>query len=71
MMNKYNNYQYWFKTEPKIKMPNIKVKILQQLLSQAIEEFKKVNKIKAISFSERMKSIVDTYNLRSMDDAEI
>lgn len=52
-------------------MPNIKVKILQQLLSQAIEEFKKVNKIKAISFSERMKSIVDTYNLRSMDDAEI
>lgn len=55
----------------KIKMPNTKIKILQQLLSQAIEEFKKVNKIKAVSFSERMKSIVDAYNLRAMDDAEI
>lgn len=55
----------------KIKMPNTKVKILQQLLNQAIEEFKKVNKIKAVSFSQRMKSIVDAYNLRAMDDAEI
>lgn len=55
----------------KIKMPNTKVKLLQQLLSQAIEEFKKVNKIKAVSFSERMKKIVDNYNLRAMDSSEI
>ena len=55
----------------KIKLPNTKVKILQQLLNQAIEEFKKVNKIKAMSFSERVKIIVDSYNLRAMDEAEI
>lgn len=52
----------------KIEMPNTKVKILQQLLNQAIEEFKKVNKIKSKSFSERLKSIVDVYNSRELDD---
>lgn len=55
----------------KIALPNTKVKILQQLLNQAIEEFKRVNKIKGISFSERLKAIVDSYNLRAMDDVEI
>ena len=50
-----------------IKLPNIKIKVLQQLLSQAIEEFKKINKIKAITFSERMSSIVDAYNKRPFD----
>ena len=55
----------------KIELPNTKVKILQQLLNQAIEEFKKVNRIKAMSFSERVKAIVESYNLRSMDEAEI
>jgi type I restriction enzyme R subunit len=54
-----------------IELPNTKVKILKQLLNQAIEEFKKVNKIKAVSFSERVKAIIETYNLRSMDEAEI
>lgn len=55
----------------KIELPNTKVKILQQLLSQAIDEFKKVNKIKAISFSERLKGIVDSYNSRIIDEALI
>jgi len=55
----------------KIELPNTKIKILQQLLSQAIDEFKKVNKIKSVSFSERLKSIVDSYNMRSMDEAQI
>lgn len=55
----------------KISLPNTKVKILQQLLNQAIEEFKKVNKIKGLSFSERLKLIIDNYNLRSMEDVEI
>ncbi len=34
----------------KIKLPNTKIKLLQQLLSKAIGEFKKVNKTKAIDF---------------------
>ena len=55
----------------KIALPNTKVKILQQLLSQAISEFKKVNKIKAMSFSERLQAVVDSYNSRTLDDAQI
>ena len=55
----------------KIALPNTKVKILQQLLSQAIDEFKKVNKIKAISFSERLQAVIDSYNSRTLDDAQI
>lgn len=52
-----------------IPLPNTKVKILQRLLSQAINEFKKVNKIKGIEFSERMQAIVDSYNDRRKDEA--
>lgn len=50
-------------------MPNTKVKILQRLLSQAIDEFKKVNKIKGLEFSERMQAVVDSYNDRRRDEA--
>lgn len=35
----------------------------------AIEEFQKVNKIKSIEFSKRMKTVVDTYNNRRKDEA--
>ena len=52
-----------------IPLPNTKVKILQRLLSQAIDEFKKVNKIKGMEFSERMQAIVDSYNDRRKDEA--
>ncbi len=55
----------------KIALPNTKVKILQQLLSQAIDEFKQVNKIKAVSFSERLQAIVNSYNSRTLDDEQI
>ena len=55
----------------KIQFPNTKVKILHQLLSQAINEFKQVNKIKALTFSERLQNIVNMYNARSMDAAEV
>ena len=55
----------------KIQFPNTKVKVLQQLLSQAINEFKQVNKIKALTFSERLQNIVNMYNARSMDAAEV
>jgi type I restriction enzyme, R subunit len=52
----------------KIKLPNTKIKLLQQLLLKAIEEFKKVNKVKGIDFSEKMKTLVDRYNERKEAD---
>ena len=52
-----------------IQLPNTKIKVLQRLLSQAIEEYKKVNKIKGVEFSERLKHVVDVYNDRRRDEA--
>ena len=53
----------------RIKLPNTKVKILAQLLKKKVREFKKVNKIKAVSFEERLQAILDDYNSR-MSDAD-
>ncbi len=52
----------------KIKLPNTKIKLLQQLLAKAIEDFKKVNKVQAQDFSKRFKALVDAYNERKEDD---
>ena len=52
----------------KIKLPNTKIKLLQQLLLRAIDEFKKANKIKGIDFSRQLQSIVDRYNERKEMD---
>lgn len=52
----------------KIKLPNTKIKLLQKLLARAISDFKKVNKIKGIDFSKKMKSLVDEYNERKEED---
>ena len=52
-----------------IQLPNTKIKILQRLLAQAIEEYRKVNKIMSLEFSERMKRVVDEYNNRRRDEA--
>lgn len=52
----------------KIKLPNTKIKLLQQLLAKAIGELKKVNKVKGIDFSEKMKLLVDKYNQRKESD---
>ena len=49
----------------KIKLPNTKIKLLQKLLSKAIEEFKKTNRIKGVDFSKRLKALIDIYNERS------
>ena len=51
----------------KIKLPNTKIKLLQQLLARAIEEFKKVNRNKGIDFSKKFQAIVDRYNERNED----
>lgn len=53
----------------RIPLPNTKIKILQRLLSQAIDEFKKVNKIKGVEFSKRLQQVVDSYNDRRKDEA--
>ena len=49
-------------------LPNTKIKLLQKLLSQAIDEYKKVNKIKGKEFSDRMNAIVESYNDRRKDE---
>lgn len=48
----------------KIKLPNTKVKLLQKLLSMAIDQYKKTNRIKGIDFSKRLKKLVELYNER-------
>ncbi|WP_320837315.1 HsdR family type I site-specific deoxyribonuclease [Zhongshania sp.] len=52
----------------KIKLPNTKLKLLQQLLARAIEDFKKINKVQAMDFSQKFRALVDNYNERSEDD---
>jgi len=52
----------------KIKLPNTKIKLLQQLLAKAIDDFKKTNKAKGIDFSKKFKALVDHYNERKEDD---
>ena len=47
-----------------IQLPNTKIKILQRLLSQAIDDFEKVNKIRGVEFEDRLKKVVDEYNNR-------
>ena len=41
-----------------IQLPNTKIKILQRLLSQAIDEFKKVNKIMGVEFADSKKLLM-------------
>ena len=52
-----------------IQLPNTKIKILQRLLSQAIDEFRKINKIMGVELSERLKRVVDEYINRRRDEA--
>jgi type I restriction enzyme R subunit len=52
----------------KIKLPNTKIKLLQQLLTKAMGEFKKVNKVKGIDFEKRFKALVEKYNERDERD---
>ncbi|WP_421843810.1 type I restriction endonuclease subunit R [Marinobacter algicola] len=52
----------------KIKLPNTKIKLLQQLLAKAIEEFKRVNKARGVDFSKQLQSLVEKYNDRKEAD---
>ena len=51
-----------------IKLPNLRLKLLERLLRQQITELGKINKIKAIEFVERLNNLIKDYNDRS-DDA--
>ena len=53
----------------RIPLVNTKIKLLQQLLKRAIDDYRKVNRIKGVDFTERMNAIVDMYNARRKDKA--
>jgi type I restriction enzyme R subunit len=52
----------------KIKLPNTKIKLLQQLLAKVIGEIRKVNKVKGVDFTKKMQTIVERYNNRDTND---
>ncbi|GGK58032.1 type I restriction endonuclease subunit R [Amphritea balenae] len=52
----------------KIKLPNTKIKLLQQLLAKAIGQFKQTNRAQGIEFSKRFQALVEKYNERKEDD---
>lgn len=52
----------------KIKLPNTKIKLLQQLLAKVIGEMKKVNKAKGVDFTKKMQVLVERYNERDEND---
>lgn len=52
----------------KIKLPNTKIKLLQQLLARVIGEIRKVNKVRGIDFTRKMQFLVDRYNQRDEND---
>lgn len=52
----------------KIKLPNTKIKLLQQLLARVIGEIRKVNKVKGVDFTKKMQAIVERYNNREAND---
>jgi type I restriction enzyme R subunit len=52
----------------KVKLPKTKIKLLQQLLKRAIEDFKKINKIKGVDFTKQFQALVTKYNEREEQD---
>ena len=52
----------------KIKLPNTRIMLLQQLLAKVIKEMKKVNKVKGVDFTKKMQALVERYNERDESD---
>ena len=50
----------------KIKLPNTKIKLLQQLLAKVIGEIKKVNKVKGVDFGDQI--VIDGVGLLRVTD---
>lgn len=59
----------YMKRLEQIPYKNTKVKLMEQLLKQMIESFRKVNRQKGIDFTKRLEEIVKRYNDRSDDAA--
>ena len=57
----------YLKKLEKIKLPNTRVKLLQQLLAKAIADFGKTNRAKGIDFTNKFEAIVKKYNERKED----
>ena len=53
----------------RIPLINTKIKVLQRLLRKAIDDYRRVNRIKGVDFTQRMNAIVDMYNARRKDKA--
>ena len=53
-----------------IQLPNTKLKLLEKLTRMVISEFQKVNKVKAMSFTERFNKLMESSNARK-DDQKI
>ena len=51
----------------KIKLPNTKIKLLQQLLAKAIDDFKKINKIKGLIFLKSLNLVINTMSAMKQD----
>lgn len=58
----------YLKKLDQLNMPNTKIKILQRLLKNAIENYKRVNKIKGVEFMDRLQALIDSYNNRAADE---
>jgi type I restriction enzyme R subunit len=52
----------------KIKLPNTRIKLLQQLLAKVIGELRKVNKVRGVDFTKKMQKLVELYNERDEND---
>ena len=52
----------------KIKLPNTKFKVLQNLVTRNLDEYKKVNKIKGVNFTNKLNRLLDKYNDRKEED---
>lgn len=52
----------------RIKLPNTKIKLLQQLLKKAIGDLRKTNRAKGIDFSDKFQRLVNKYNERKEQD---
>jgi type I restriction enzyme R subunit len=55
----------YFQKIKTISRPNTKIKLLEKLIKDSLQEFRKTNLSKSVDFSKRLKHIVDSYNLRS------
>ena len=49
----------------RIELPNTKVKLMERLLRQVIENLKKVNKTRGVDFTKRLNALIEKYNDRS------